>query len=77
MTLKALLHDAIFLATCNAIPLLIDVKLANTYEPLSDFPIEFFTNETAFTNLHLLRAELHCKLQEKLHRVTGPLKVAS
>ena len=22
--------------------------------------------------LHLLRVELHCKLQEKLHRVTGP-----
>ena len=27
---KALLHGAIFLATCNAIPLLVDVKLANT-----------------------------------------------
>ena len=23
--------------------------------------------------LHLSRVELHCKLQEKLHRVTGPL----
>ena len=23
--------------------------------------------------LHLLRVELHCKLQEKLHRVIGPL----
>ena len=23
--------------------------------------------------LHLPRVELHCKLQEKLHRVTGPL----
>jgi hypothetical protein len=23
--------------------------------------------------LHLLRVELHCKLQEKLHRVTWPL----
>ena len=29
MCLKALLHDAIFLATCNAIPLLGDVKLAS------------------------------------------------
>ena len=29
-TLKALSHDAIFLATCNAILLLGDVKLANT-----------------------------------------------
>ena len=24
--------------------------------------------------LHLPRVELHCKLQEKLHRVTGPLE---
>ena len=24
--------------------------------------------------LHLQRVELHCKLQEKLHRVTGPLQ---
>ena len=24
--------------------------------------------------LHLPRVELHCKLQEKLHRVTGPLR---
>ena len=29
-TLKALSHDAIFLATCNAILLLRDVELANT-----------------------------------------------
>ena len=25
------------------------------------------------TNLHLLRAELRCKLPRKLHRMTGPL----
>ena len=25
--------------------------------------------------LHLPRVELHCKLQEKLHHVTGPLGV--
>ena len=25
-------------------------------------------------NLHLPRVELHCKLQEKLHRVTGSLE---
>ena len=25
--------------------------------------------------LHLPRVELHCKLQEKFHRVTGPLMV--
>ena len=29
-SLKALSHGAIFLATCNAILLLVDVKLANT-----------------------------------------------
>ena len=33
----------------------------------------FLTYQTFATNLHLLRAELRCKLQEKLHRVTGPL----
>ena len=27
--------------------------------------------------LHLLRVELHCKLHEKLHHVTGPLQSAS
>ena len=30
LCLKALSHGAIFLATCNAILLLVDVKLANT-----------------------------------------------
>jgi hypothetical protein len=30
----------------------------------------FFTD---FTKYHLSRVELHCKLQEKLHRVTWPL----
>ena len=42
------------------------------------FPSQFvniilFTDETFVTNLHPLRVELRCKLQEKLHRVTGPL----
>jgi hypothetical protein len=31
--------------------------------------------KTRFGNLHLSRVELHCKLQEKLHRVTWPLIV--
>ena len=31
------------------------------------------TYQTFVTNLHLPRAELSCKLQEKLHHVTGPL----
>ena len=35
--------------------------------------IYFSTYQTFVTNLHLLRVELRCKLQEKLHRVTGPL----
>lgn len=33
----------------------------------------FFTYQTFVTNLHVLTVELRCKLQEKLHRVTGPL----
>ena len=32
-------------------------------------------NPKTFGMLHLPRVELHCKLREKLHRVTGPLKV--
>ena len=34
------------------------------------------TYQTFVTNLLLVGVELRCKLQEKLHRVTGPLKVA-
>ena len=34
------------------------------------FPPQFAT-----VCLHFLRVELHCKLQEKLHRVTGPLRL--
>ena len=37
------------------------------------FPSQFTNIFLTFvTNLHLLRVELRCKLQEKLHRVTGP-----
>ena len=40
------------------------------------FPLQFanifLTYQTFVTNLHLSRVELRCKLQEKLHRVTGP-----
>ena len=35
----------------------------------------FLTYQTFATNLHLLRVELRCKLQDKLHRVTGPLVI--
>ena len=41
------------------------------------FPLQlanrFLTYQTFVTNLHPLRVELRCKLQENLHRVTGPL----
>ena len=41
------------------------------------FPLQFanifLTYQTFVTNLHLLGVELRCKLQEKFHRVTGPL----
>ena len=40
----------------------------------SQFAKIFSTYQTFVTNLHLPRVELRFKLQEKLHRVTGPLK---
>ena len=39
----------------------------------SRFGNTFLTYHTFVTNLHLLRVELRCGLQEKLHRVTQPL----
>ena len=36
----------------------------------SQFANIFLTYQTFVTNLHLLRVELRCKLQEKLHRVS-------
>ena len=38
----------------------------------SQFANIFLTYQTLITNLHQLRVELRCKLQEKLHRLTGP-----
>ena len=38
----------------------------------SQFAEVFLTYKTFGTNLHLLRVELRCKLQEKLQCVTGP-----
>ena len=38
----------------------------------SQFANIFLTYQTFVTNLHLLKVELRCKLQEKVHRVTGP-----
>ena len=42
----------------------------------SQFAKVFLTYQTFVTNLHLLRVELRCKVQEKLHCVTGPLQQA-
>ena len=42
------------------------------YKFPSQFANIFLTYQTFVTNLHLLRVELHCKLQEKLHSVTEP-----
>ena len=67
--IKALSHGAIFLATCNAILLLVDVKLANTRFHHS--LLIYSKNITFVTNLHLLRVELRCKLPGNLHRVTA------
>ena len=40
----------------------------------SQFANIFLTYQTIVTTVHLLRVKLRCKLQEKLHRVTGPLR---
>ena len=43
------------------------------------FPLQFanifLTYHTSVANLHPLRVELRCKLQEKLPRVTGPIVI--
>jgi hypothetical protein len=69
-----MLHDAIFLATCNAILLFRDVKLPNTslhYTPLMFS--QHIENSSQISLINSSQEELHCKLQEKLHRVTWPL----
>ena len=43
---------------------------SNTFVTVANM---FLTYQTFVTNLHLLRVELHCKLQEKLHHVIEPL----
>jgi hypothetical protein len=35
---------------------------------------EFYNEDSYLAILHLSRVELHCKLQEKLHRVTSALR---
>ena len=57
-------HGAIFLAMCNAIPLLGDMLNIFCQTVMERFICQFYIPP---------RVELHCKLHEKLHRVTGPL----
>ena len=61
---KNLIHLWLFkyVETCNTILLLGDVKSGNWQ--LANI---FLIYQTFITNLHLLRVELRCKLQEKLH----------
>ena len=66
-------HGAIFLATCNAILLLVYRCKIGKYTFPPQFANILLTYQTFVTNLHLLRVELRCKLPGKLHRVTGPL----
>ena len=71
-----MLHGAIFLATCNAILLLRDVKLPSTslhYTPLMFSERIENSSLISLINIRVSRVELHCRLQEKLHRVTWPL----
>ena len=65
---KGLSQGVIFYEACSAILLLGDIKLENVSITVCQ---NVFTDQTFVTNLHLLRVELRCKLQEKLHRVTG------
>jgi hypothetical protein len=66
-------HGAIFLATCNAILLLRDVKISVKNFRYVEKTSAECNEDSYFAILHLSRVELHCKLQEKLHRVTWPL----
>ena len=69
--IKALLHGAIFLATCNAILVLVDVKLANTRFHHAQFANVFL--HIKHSALICMAVGLRCTLPGKLHRVTGPL----
>ena len=59
-------HGAIFLATCNAILLLVDVKLANTRFHHRLLIIIFLTYQTFVTNLHLLRVRIALQVARKI-----------
>ena len=71
-----MLYSAIFLATCNAILLLRDVKLPNTSLHYTSLMFSQHIEHSPLAspiNISQARVELHCKSQEKLHRVTLPI----
>ncbi len=65
-------HGEIFLATCDAVPLLRDVNLANTRLHYILLMYSSHIKESSLINISLT-VELRCKLHEKLYRVIGPL----
>ena len=67
---KALSHGAIFFCNLQRNSTFGRCKIGK-YMFSSQFAKVFLTYQTFVTNLHLLRVELRCKLQEKLHCVTG------
>ena len=69
--LKALSPSAIFFATCNAVLFLRHVNFVTNVWYVKHILANCDGN-LYLPILHLPRVELHCKLQEKLHRVTGP-----
>jgi hypothetical protein len=75
---KAMLHRAIFLATCSAMQCNSTLERCQLMKSVKNFRyVERKTltecNEDSYlVILHLSKVELHCKLQEKLHRVTWP-----
>ena len=71
---KTLTHGAIFLATCNAILRFKRCKFVKNVWYVKNILANSDGN-MYFPILHLPRVELRCKLQEKLHRVTGPLLI--
>ena len=64
-TVKAMSHDAIFIATCDAILLLRDVKLTNTRLQLYLAMSSSYIKHSPL--ILLVRVELRCKLQDFVH----------
>ena len=64
-------HNYIFLVTIQCNATLGRCKIGKYMFP-SRFGNTLLTHQTFVTNLHISRVELHCRLQQKLHRVTEP-----